>query len=263
MLEINSDLIRHIVNHTFLPKRLPDDEFPDLDTLHSLLLSIVSEVVVKFDLDDDADFKITKTMKMFTTWEQIHFPTVSREGHHYDNDTSLQNAINNMLNGEMIALYFKSQNAGLMLSTNSENVSDITVAAFQASCSSGMVMASAANLLVDYPERCVKTTKTNLLESSYFTEFLQHLMENPAEIAYTKSSKAGQSHNEIRDVLDPMLITDFIIPALCNKDSETDLSFPRARKKVRDDVILGSGALPFRRTGCWMTIKVKFRKNNF
>lgn len=73
-----------------------------------------------------------------------------------------------------------------------------------------------------------------------------------------RASKGGQSIAESRDSTDPALVIDMLMSLLEGLGSGVQVQ--SVRKKVRDDVLLGSSEIPWRRSPYWLVLRVALRR---
>lgn len=73
-----------------------------------------------------------------------------------------------------------------------------------------------------------------------------------------RAFKGGQSIAESRDSTDPALVIDMLMSLLEGLGSGVQVQ--SIRKKVRDDVVLGSSEIPWRRSPYWLVLRVSLRR---
>jgi hypothetical protein len=73
-----------------------------------------------------------------------------------------------------------------------------------------------------------------------------------------RASKGGQSIPETRDSTDPALVIEMLMSLL--EGFGTALAVQSVIKKVRDDIVLGSSEVPWRRSPYWLVLRVALRR---
>ena len=267
---------KDLINHVFLPRKLPDEESPFIAEHESRLLALFSKSIHEFivdlrkyiaNLDEGEDFRILSSLdavdEAYQKWSHLQSQSSL-------DPTILQHAIQKLQPGEFLALYIRKQNAGLIIeylansqreaatATNpvesSGNV--ISISTFPASLPSKTVVTSINGCLMEYPETSVLVEKSALLLSNEFSKQISALTADMCPLAMPKSRKNNVEVVEERDVSSPVMISKLMSLALTNSKSECNLGMKRITKKVRDEVVWNNARLPFRRSGLYMTMKV-------
>lgn len=91
---------------------------------------------------------------------------------------------------------------------------------------------------MDYPTRAIVVEMSDLITSDAFAEQICHLHE-------------VKCNRENADVSRPKDMSQWLIGAVSNRNSQVAIDFPIVSKKMRDDP--GTG---FRRSGLWIAMKV-------
>ncbi|VEU35419.1 unnamed protein product [Pseudo-nitzschia multistriata] len=87
------------------------------------------------------------------------------------------------------------------------------------------------------------------------TECLWELAATDTPVrAIPKSYKAGRKVNETRDVVNPMYLIEYFLPALGGNGIPAK-TVRSVHKKMKDDVIYSNGELPWRRAPLWAALK--------
>lgn len=129
--------------------------------------------------------------------------------------------------------------------------------AFEVSASAPAVLEANHALRWSFPSRAV-AVRTDEFASASFQEAISEFAEQAAEIAFdqfaARAHKGDQTIVETRDTPSPALITEMLMSFL----EATGRAFPvhAVRKRVRDDVILGSSEHPWRRSPHWLMLRV-------
>lgn len=81
-------------------------------------------------------------------------------------------------------------------------------------------------------------------------------MENELRLAKPKPANPDDVNPGVQDVNSTLYVSEWLLGSVCDEDSADDPTFPVVTKKVRDEVLSGGGAKPFRRSGLYLTLKV-------
>ena len=85
-------------------------------------------------------------------------------------------------------------------------------------------------------------------------ECLSDLATNTSDKAVPKSRKGGEKFDETREPMRPMYLTEYFLSALGGVAIPT-ATIHGVHKKMNDEVIYSSGALPWRRAPLWAALK--------
>lgn len=71
-----------------------------------------------------------------------------------------------------------------------------------------------------------------------------------------KVQKSGREFSEQRDIPHPMYCSQWLLGVVSNRSTVVDKEYRVISKKMRDEIIMGAGRLPFRRSGFYAAMKV-------
>jgi len=249
--------LQGIIPHVFLPRRLPSSVQDDLEEIELNILRIIESTTEELNCTLFPN-TFPRTEKLFQKWVLVQQKLSS-----CFTAAAISEDIQSLEAGEMLAMYVRAQNSGLLLSipTIEEDSlkscnQTVIFSSFSAAAPMKSVISAPGDLTVLVPEASYIIPKSALLQSKDFLEQLGYLTQTQIYMTLSQASKAGNRFSEVRDVADPMFITDWAMAVLSNEESQICKAFPRIRKKVRDDVNWCQSSLPFRRSGLWLTAKV-------
>lgn len=104
--------------------------------------------------------------------------------------------------------------------------------------------------------RSLNVKWSTMLKSKEFAEQIQTLNDTTMERAMAKSTKVGREFSEQRNVPHPMYVSQWLTAVASNRSTVVNQQFPMITKKMRDEIIKGKTAVPFRRSGFYTTMKV-------
>jgi hypothetical protein len=198
---------------------------------------------------------ILKAATIFRSWRFAH-------GESGLQAEKLTKSIQSLQPGDSTALYIRAQNAGLILTvpepggTREHDPDSVILSVFAPSQPSETVMAADGPMCAGFPGLSYHLPRSTLLESYSLADQLVSLSKNLECMTMPVSNKAGNEHVEIREVSDPFFISQWLPASLSIKTSDLCHHYKPVSKKIRDQIIIGSSTLPFRRSGLWMTAKV-------
>ncbi|KAF9510459.1 hypothetical protein BS47DRAFT_1377450 [Hydnum rufescens UP504] len=170
-------------------------------------------------------------------------------------ERQLQRSISVMQAGDVVALFIRPQNAGVILRRLESG--DILFEGFEASPTAGAVMGAKGKLRCSYPGPAITVPSIVAQDPAFQKElalFLSDLNSNEIQDALATNTKAGSIVIERRDTADPRYITELLTGILRGLGDAADVT--RIQKRVADDVLWSSAHLPWRRSALWLVIRV-------
>ncbi|KAG0619346.1 hypothetical protein M758_4G132600 [Ceratodon purpureus] len=238
------DTRMHVVNNIFLPRKLPQSDFPSEGEFVREFAQVLAEDVTYFPALKEAE-------RMMKAWSWVQRASVNWEFVH--------ESINRLQPGETFSLYLRAQNAGITISLKDEPVSKLpsaTLAVFRVAASASKVMQAKGDLSDVFPSWAV-TTDAERVRNEVFAKQVADLANTGFVEMLPKSKKAGKGVPETRDVVDPSYVTRWLLLAVAGESIITgETGVARVRNKIRDDVLWNDTELPWRRSGEYMTVKI-------
>lgn len=243
---MNDQELKYVINHIVLPIKLPNKSNPEDDTHNEkLFLKIINQVLSELnayqDLKTSKEFK--EIINLFITWQKLQGSSSSSI-----QKDSLHKSINSLDCNQTLALYLRGQNTCFMIKMITKN--EAVVSYFQASLENSEIMSTIGDIEAEYPYQSIYIDCLDTIRSEIFSEVLTDLTNTTFEESFAETRKAGNDHNEIRNVTNTKLISEFCFSFLVSNSVPDYNRFPKkVTKKVRDDVVYASTLYPFRRSG--------------
>jgi hypothetical protein len=159
-----------------------------------------------------------------------------------------------------LALFVTQQNSALLIHRN-DIEETVVFEALQTAAPVKDVLAAKNGLTAEFPHRSVQVPFNVFNDMS----FLRNLSQLVGQASYesfdqfaAKASKGGHLIAETRNSTDPALVIELLMSLLEGLGS--GLEVQPVRKKVRDDVVLGSSEVPWRRSPYWLVLRVALRR---
>ncbi|KAF8464517.1 hypothetical protein JB92DRAFT_2070410 [Gautieria morchelliformis] len=268
--------IGYIVNHLFLPPRLPQgddsrdmswpqcDEPPTATLSNTLrghrkqdaLLSHVIESARHFyqavnhgQADQDARQCWRVLYKMLRSMRRVRHETSI-------NSEKLQQVIQDMEIHDNLCLLISKQNAGIILRRLE---AEITLEIFQASATAASVTGNGGKLLIQYPSRPRLSIPANPLLIKSLSAYLAAMDCTEMPEAMPTTRKAQSEQKESREVPDIRYMSELlggITRALTPDVNATASSTVYVTKRINDHVLWHSALNPWRRDPQWLVIRV-------
>ncbi|KAJ7708796.1 hypothetical protein B0H17DRAFT_365601 [Mycena rosella] len=251
---MDRDTLEYIINHLFLPPKLPqkDDSHLEQQLLNHLsnCARFFCEGLRNENVGWEVQARWVALRHTLAQFERIHeTPHISKE--------SLSRIIDSMQLDDVICLHIASQNAGVILRRRE---ADLTMEFFQASPTAAAVTGTTGKLVIQFPS----LPRLSLPVRETFIHSLSALLADLDCIgmpdAIAKTRKAGSAHDEIREVPDIRYISELlggIARALTPVESaeHTASSTVYATKRINDHVLWKAALLPWRRSPKWLVIR--------
>ncbi|KAG2133788.1 uncharacterized protein EDB93DRAFT_1232709 [Suillus bovinus] len=239
--------LEYIINHVFLPLKLPQGSDQSLE--NDLALSqAVFDAAITFSnqLSSNKLPLWTSNLKMLRNLnDSIRFSVMSEK--------EVEFQINAMDIGDVLVYMIRAQNAAVVMrKLESETVFE----SFEVSPDPTAVMGAKGKLICFYPGPAIAVPDMNIDNTTFPAElanFLVHMDQDVLDAAATRT-KAKSTVLEERDTTHPRYITELLTGILRGLGSIADV--PRIRKRIADDVLWDSAKLPWRRSSLWLVIRV-------
>ncbi|KAI0892952.1 hypothetical protein F4806DRAFT_488627 [Annulohypoxylon nitens] len=227
MREDHIVLARHtdyIVNHVFLPSKLPQQDDYDEQREEALLVVVLEALRTFEEFSKDCDPPVIKSIT-----DSLQTLQLSKS-----NRRELAIAFNDCLikkDGTLV-FHVKEQNAGIMFTRSG---SSVHVEVFELSANNQSVMSTKGRLRRVFP-----------------AEFRVELAPPNTKPQVTK---AGQKHEEDRDTTHPKMVTDFLSAILSSLGKPVEVK--QILKHTREEVLWDDCVIPWHRSALWLLIRLK------
>ncbi|KAF4435229.1 very large low complexity [Fusarium acutatum] len=247
-------LLQAVFHHVVLPSKLPSRSDADNSGLAYDLGSRLQCALAKFSNDQDQDAWNVLVSSMKATAFLNQGQLISHE---------LLELFRGVASGDKniwLALFVTQQNSALLIHRN-DIEETVVFEAFQTNAPVKDVLAAEHCLTWEFPHRSVQVPSNVFNDMSFLRNLSQFLAQASSESFdrfSAKASKGGQSIPETRNSTDPALVIDMLMSLMEGLGS--GLQVRSVRKKVRDDVVLGSSEVPWRRSPYWLVLRVALRR---
>ncbi|KAG5659115.1 hypothetical protein KAF25_000317 [Fusarium avenaceum] len=247
-------LLQAVFHHLVLPSKLPNTNDADNVELAYDLGCRLQRALAKFGNDQDRDAWDILLSSMEATTILNRDQLISQEL--LEAFQSIATDKNNI----WLTLFVAEQNSALLVHRN-EIDETVVFEAFQTAAPVKDVLAAKHSLMWEFPHRSVQVPLTVFKDISFQRNLSQLLGQASCESFdqfAARASKGGKSVPETRDSTDPALVTELLMSLLEGFGSA--LAVQSVCKKVRDDVVLGSSEIPWRRSPYWLVLRVALRR---
>ncbi|RYC61027.1 hypothetical protein CHU98_g5182 [Xylaria longipes] len=242
-MAMDSNTLRYIFNHLFLPSQLPQQDDYDARCEKSLLLNAIDGLIAWRDCieparREQADAAISTIRNMQRAYSAVDGSP---------NEVEVLSLLTQLTEG-------KEQNAGVLISRHSHR---IFFEVFEISPNNEATMATKGRLRRSFPGAGVVLDKSDF-QQRQFQETIAHTLadmsRHPVEAMKPKVKKAGSILPEDRDTNHPGMVSELLIGFLRSIGEATEC--PVIAKNMRDDVLWYDARSPWRRSPSWLVIRV-------
>ncbi|OQE29876.1 hypothetical protein PENSTE_c002G10448 [Penicillium steckii] len=240
----------YFFHHVFLPSKLPQSSDYDPQLENRLLDEIVCALQMFEAYLSGRQLAAARTVisGMSRLRDVIDF-----NGHL--SEAELKKALFNLdTEDAILPIMVHEQNAGMLISSKSDG---IHVEAFELSPPCETVIDTLGRVRRTFPGSGIAIDLDIFQDSALqvvMSQTLAKMSHQPAPGTKVKVKKAGQYHDEDRDVTNPMMITEFFTSFL--RPLGVDIADRQVNKNTRDEVMWMDSLLPWRRSSLWLFVRV-------
>ncbi|RDB23567.1 hypothetical protein Hypma_009273 [Hypsizygus marmoreus] len=247
---MDDETLRYIINHLFLPVRLPDKDDHTIEkdlAICDVVIDKAEEFAKLFGTDfSDRWRPITKMLKDLrslqssSAWEE----------------KAVLHAVTGLKPGDILVLPIRAQNACVILRKTEETM---VYEAFEINPPNAEVMGTTGRLVCSYPGPAVTIVNETALELPFQTELVSFLAKMDVDLlpdSMPTTVKAGSTVVETRDTADPHYITQLLTAILRGLPGSEIAQVKRIDKRIRDDIIWHDSEKPWRRSSLWLVLRV-------
>jgi hypothetical protein len=263
-------MLDYIVNHVFLPPRLPQEDDGNSKN-DSILIEECKSALCLFQAclpveeRSQCDTPILMMSKMLESRDPsgdmlpkkvaILLETMKDGGK--PKQISLLRLLGLpflFLKLEMLSFHIRSQNAGLLVR---KRLRKLSFESFELSPTTKAVMTTKGRLRRCFPGPAISVSRDRVADASFhraLTELLAELDANTPEEAHPVIQKADSTSIEIRDSVHPKFVTEMLTGILRGIGQPVDVA--RIHKRTRDDILWNETRKPWRRSPLWLLLRV-------
>ncbi|VUC34643.1 unnamed protein product [Clonostachys rosea] len=164
------------------------------------------------------------------------------------------------LGNEWLAIHISRQNAALIVRQDVKT-STIVFEAFEVLAPNVNILEANHALTCEFPHRAAAISLRDFTNESFLqtlSDFLEQANAESFDKFAARASKAGRSIVETRDCPSSALVTEMLMSLL--KGIGSPIEVQTFQKRVRDDVVLGTSEIPWRRSPYWLFLRIAVRR---
>ncbi|KAG8865789.1 hypothetical protein FRC20_009493 [Serendipita sp. 405] len=256
-MDFTQDELQWIIEHVFLPPRLPQKSDPEFVRKEIALLNALVNASDSF-LDMLQRMGVAQTT--LKTWGYIQ--TMLRNMAYLHNSESfsqgiIEKLLREMSTGDVLPLHIRAQNAGVIFRKRSPH--QMTFEAFEASLPTKVILQTKAKVRVSFPANPRLSFPTDPGFHKPLSNVLSYLANTEMSDAVPTTKKGGSFHQETRDTASPRYITEAlagVIRAYSSSVGHAPVETEYVHKRIDDHVLWKSALKPWRRSSLWLIVRV-------
>ncbi|KAK1750884.1 hypothetical protein QBC47DRAFT_352381 [Echria macrotheca] len=249
--QVSRQALDFIVDHVFLPPQLPQTDDTNTDHINAAIQVLCHSVSRFLSLETAPHASLQTVLGMLQRFYKFEtLPVGARE-------VGLRNVFSSLSDGDVVLLYLKCQNAGVLLTTKKN---EVLVEAFRLLAPNKSVMSCKGALRREFPDRAATISCDRFQDDSFLNTIagvLDKLASSVAPMAQPKVKKAGVVESETRDTTSPVLATGMLVDIIAGLGTEVGPT--RIAKRSREQVNWDETKLPFHRSPVWLLLRVAMR----
>ncbi|CAE6448122.1 unnamed protein product [Rhizoctonia solani] len=245
---LDPSVLEHLVYHVFLPPKLPQEEQEEVfqQKVDLALVRSTQQASEKFRAETgvSAQWKQIELM-LQRLYKYIETPLEK---------TKLGKDMKYMAEGDILSLYIKAQNAGIIIRKQAQHT---VFEAFEVQAQTEDVMSTPGRILRSFPGAAVQISKSVANDPKFINEVANILSQMNTEVfdkACPTTHKAGTDVRESRNSINPNYFIQFFFGYLRGMGTLLDPS--RFDKRLADEVLWRNVKNPWRRSPIWLVIRV-------
>ncbi|KAH9035654.1 hypothetical protein EDB85DRAFT_2073374 [Lactarius pseudohatsudake] len=249
LTDIDSHALRSIVEHVFLPPKLPQkspEEEAECGT-NMALCHILIHAAAAFRpyLPPSQELVWTRMQKMIRS---IH-----RSARAPLTAAQLQGVLSDLTVGDVFVMHIRAQNAAILVRVFIDHV---RFEMFEVSPQASVVMSTHGKLLCSYPGPAVQVSSEIFANNFFLPELASFLIQMDIDVldSTATTTKAGSTVREARETTHPRYISELLVGIL--RGFGQPASVDRITKRIADEVLWKDAYKPWRRSPLWLVIKV-------
>ncbi|CAE6459581.1 unnamed protein product [Rhizoctonia solani] len=244
----NSSVLQHLAYNVFLPPKLPQEE-QKASFQQSVDLAIVGGVI-------QAGHFYQSQARIASQWAHIKL-MLERLSSYIKvplEKSSLREDMKNMKSGDILTLYIRAQNTGVIIRKQSLHT---TFEAFEIQPQTEDVMSITGKVVRHFPGPAVELHNLVANDHDFIAEVANILVQMDTELfadAQPTTRKAGTNVRESRNSINPNYFIQYFFGFL--RGMGTTINPPRVVKRLADEVLWMNAKNPWRRSPIWLLIRV-------
>ncbi|KAF2158728.1 hypothetical protein M409DRAFT_71485 [Zasmidium cellare ATCC 36951] len=251
---LSRDVFFDLVNHVFLPPKLPQKNDTACGVGDALLDTVVEALEIYLGFFKDSQLVTVEMMiDMLSNLKKVH--SLSTDAVMED---QLRDALQNVVDhGGFLPLHIHAQNAGVIIRKVDKNIHFET---FELAPLNKAVMTTKGRLIRHFPASATSVELCQAAEVDFQTVIahtLSLMSHQSVPGLQPQVKKAGQMHDEDRDTTDPDMVTGFFNGFVTALGTYVDVEV--IAKNTREEVLWSDARFPWRRSPFWLFLRVSLQ----
>ncbi|KAF8260775.1 hypothetical protein EI94DRAFT_1747586 [Lactarius quietus] len=248
-IEIDSDILLSVVEHVFLPPKLPQ-KAPEKDAKRASNIALCHTLMQAATM-----FRRYLSPSQKPVWDRITkmMGFIDRAASAPLAEADLERELSTFSDGDVFVMHVRAQNAAVLLRVFIDHV---RFEIFEVSPQTTKVMSTNRKLLCSYPGPAVQVSSEVFADPYFLPELSSFLIQMDIDVldSAATTSKAGSTVREVRESADPRYISQLLVGIL--RGIGEPASVDRITKRIADEVLWKGAYKPWRRSPLWLVIRV-------
>ncbi|KAH9062248.1 hypothetical protein EDB87DRAFT_329798 [Lactarius vividus] len=247
--DINPDDLLSVVQHVFLPPRLPQKAPTEKAEcgINVALCHVLIQAARAFCqyLSPTQQSIWAPMMKMMETiYQTAGAPLVEVE---------LKRTLSVLAVGDVFVMHVQEQNAAVVVRMLIDHVQ---FEIFEVSPPNGVIVSTNGRLLCSYPGPAIQVSSEIFFNECFLRELASFLIQMDVDVLDSTATtfKAGSTVREVRESADPRYISQLLVGIL--RGFGQPATVYRITKRIGDEVLWKDAYKPWRRSPLWLVIRV-------
>ncbi|KAH9030130.1 hypothetical protein EDB85DRAFT_2247266 [Lactarius pseudohatsudake] len=247
--DINPDDLLSVVQHVFLPPRLPQKAPTDkaecgTNTALCHVLIQAARAFCQYLSPTQQSIWAPMIKMMETIYQTARAPLVEAE---------LKGALSDLAVGDVFVMHVREQNAAVVVRVL---IDHIQFEIFEVTPPNGVVVSTNGRLICSYPGPAVQVSPDIFFNECFLQELSSFLIQMDVDVLDSTATtvKAGSTVREVRESADPRYISQLLVGILRGFGQPATVYC--ITKRIGDEVLWKGAYKPWRRSPLWLVIRV-------
>ena len=268
---LNPTILRSIVEHVFMPPRLPDED-PGEQIVQEMNVALCDNLIEaaqdfsKYLLSEKSPLwkRMIKAVELVRGAANVPFGEAYLQGILSDMEIEGLSDISlfalrgfDRLLSDVFAMHVRAQNAGLIV-RRPASADFVQFEVFEVSPRNHNVMSTEGKLLCSYPGPAIQVPTDTFMDKSFLLELSSFLVKMDVDSTPT-ATKAGSVVREFHESADPRYISGLLVGILRGFGQPADVE--RITKRIGDEVLWCNHYKSLRRSPLWLVLRVALQSS--
>ncbi|KAI9432129.1 hypothetical protein H4582DRAFT_1999398 [Lactarius indigo] len=252
--DIDSDVLRSVVEHVFMPPKLPQvgqDEKAERESNMAICHVLIEAA---------RSFLQVLPYSQRPQWEHMikMMESVRRVAKSPFETAELQRTLSNMTIGDVFVMHIRAQNAAVIV-RRLALTNYVQFEVFEVLQPPSAIMSAKGKLLCSYPGPAIHIPTETFINECFLRELSSFLLQMDVDVldSAPTTSKAGSVVHEVRESAHPRYISELLVGIL--RAFGQPAVVDRITKRIGDEVLWDDAYTPWRRSPLWLVLRISLQ----